>query len=215
MRRPRFTGNIIAMTQSSPIIPVTTAPIEPASGSAKERLLIAATLCYERRGIAKTTMEDIAQQANLTRRTVYRHYPSHKDMLAAVVVQQSVKFLTKMHSDLQEIEDFSDYFVEALIYTIERGPSAPTHTFLFNFDSLPLVHEMFIASEALIQQAAELWQSVYQQRSQGSLDMHMLTEWYNRITVSYLTIPSSQYNTEQQLRLLLQTLAKPVLQQRT
>jgi len=196
------------MTESTLI---TSTPLaSPATGNAKARLLIAATQCYERRGIAKTTMEDIAQQANLTRRTVYRHYPSHKEILRAVVVEQSVQFLTKMHSDLEEITDFGDYFVEALIYTIKRGSSAPTHAFLFDFTDLPLVHEMFLASEALLDQGAKLWQVVYNARCRGDLDMNMLTEWYNRITVSYLTIPSPHYQDEK-LRELLAKLVKPVL----
>jgi AcrR family transcriptional regulator len=155
-------------------------------------------------------MEDIAQQANLTRRTVYRHYPSHKEMLRAVVVEQSVKFITKMHLDLESITDFGEYFVEALIYTIKRGSAAPTHAFLFDFNDLPLVHEMFLASEALLEQGAQLWQTVYNTRGGGSLDMNMLTEWYNRITVSYLTIPSPHYH-DDTLRELLAKLVKPVL----
>lgn len=203
-----FTGTIYPMTESTLI---TSPPaVTPPTGNAKERLLIAATHCYERRGIAKTTMEDIAQQANLTRRTVYRHYPTHKEILRAVVVQQSVRFLTQMHHDLEDITDFGDYFVEALLYTINRGSSAPTHAFLFDFSDLPLVHEMFLASEALLEQGATLWQAVYSARCNGSLDMNMLTEWYNRITVSYLTIPSPHYQNDA-LRELLKELVKPVL----
>ena len=195
------------MTEST--LNISSAVMQP-SGNAKERLLAAATHCYEHRGIAKTTMEDIAQQANLTRRTVYRHYPSHKEILRAVVVQKSVQFLTQMHCDLEGITDFGDYFVEALIYTIKRGSSAPTHAFLFDFSDLPLVHEMFLASEALLEQGARLWQVAYNARSDGNLDMNMLTEWYNRITVSYLTIPSPHYQDEK-LRELLAQWVKPVI----
>jgi len=208
MHEGAFTGTIYPMTEST----FTTYPpaTQPPTGNAKARLLIAATHCYERRGIAKTTMEDIAQQANLTRRTVYRHYPSHKEILRAVVVEQSLQFLTQMHRDLAAITDFGDYFVEALIYTIKRGSSAPTHAFLFDFTDLPLVHEMFLASEALLEQGAQLWQVVYNSRGNGDLDMNMLTEWYNRITVSYLTIPSPHYQ-DDKLRELLAALVKPVL----
>jgi len=48
------------------------APNDP--DTARDRLLDAAEACFERSGISKTTVEDIAKQASVSRATVYRYF---------------------------------------------------------------------------------------------------------------------------------------------
>lgn len=47
----------------------------------RERILQATYDCVARWGIGKTTVEDVARQADMSRATVYRHFPGGKDQL--------------------------------------------------------------------------------------------------------------------------------------
>ena len=56
---------------------------------ARTRLLDAAERCYERRGVARTTVDDIAKEAAVHRTTVYRYFGTHDDVLAFVMLRET------------------------------------------------------------------------------------------------------------------------------
>ena len=63
----------------------------------RTRILEAAYACVARWGLAKTTVEDAAREAGLSRATVYRHFPGGKDeLLAGVVDFEVLRFFGRM-----------------------------------------------------------------------------------------------------------------------
>jgi len=50
-----------------------------------ERVLAAADECFQRYGIAKTTMEDVARAANISRATLYRYFSDRESLLTESV----------------------------------------------------------------------------------------------------------------------------------
>jgi AcrR family transcriptional regulator len=56
--------------------------------SAEQRVLDAARTCCERWGMAKTTIDDIAAEAGLSRATLYRLFPGGRDVLFETLRQQ-------------------------------------------------------------------------------------------------------------------------------
>ncbi len=184
--------------------------------TAKERLLNAAKACYERKGISKTTMEDIAQEAKVTRRTVYRHFSGQQDILTGVVYREVNAFWASLLQELEHVDSFGDFLVEALIYTLHHAPKTATHSFLFNQDILPVVNQIYISSEKFVTQRAEFLRPVFERLNQDKalnpeLDLIMITEWFNRIAVSYLATPSPFYQTETELRKLFHAMLPPVV----
>ena len=51
------------------------------AGSPRERILEATYACIARYGMAKTTVEDAAREARMSRATVYRYFPGGKEQL--------------------------------------------------------------------------------------------------------------------------------------
>ena len=65
--------------------------------STRERILEATLECVGRLGMAKTTMEDIARQADLSRATLYRAFPGGRDeVLDAVVTWEVARFFLRL-----------------------------------------------------------------------------------------------------------------------
>lgn len=61
--------------------------------STRDRILEATLACVGRLGMAKTTMEDIARQADLSRATLYRAFPGgREEVLGAVVTWEVARF---------------------------------------------------------------------------------------------------------------------------
>ena len=88
-----------------------------AEPSVRERVFEATYACAARYGIAKTTVEDVARQARLSRATVYRHFPGGKDQLInETVAWESARFFTRLADAVADAEDLTTLLEEALLF---------------------------------------------------------------------------------------------------
>lgn len=84
---------------------------------ARERLLEGTLACVARYGIAKTTVEDIARQAGLSRATVYRHFPGGKDQLVkATIAWEAARFFDRLAVAVADAPDLETLLVDALLF---------------------------------------------------------------------------------------------------
>jgi AcrR family transcriptional regulator len=66
--------------------------------STRDRILEATLECVARLGMGKTTMEDVARQADLSRATLYRAFPGGRDeVLDAVVTWEVARFFLRIN----------------------------------------------------------------------------------------------------------------------
>jgi AcrR family transcriptional regulator len=88
-------------------------PLPPAT---RERLLEAAYRCVARYGIAKTTVDDIAREAKVSRPTVYRQFPGGKDViLREVVAWESGRFFGAVTRAVAGVTDLADLLEELIV----------------------------------------------------------------------------------------------------
>lgn len=84
---------------------------------ARERILEAVYTCVARYGIGKTTVEDVAREARLSRATVYRHFPGGKDQLVRETISWEVaRFFTRLATAVEPAADVAEMLEEALIF---------------------------------------------------------------------------------------------------
>lgn len=80
-------------------------------------VLEAAFRCVARFGFVKTTMEDVAREAGLSRATVYRHFPGGRDALfSALVAWEMDRFFARMAAAVAEAADFASVVEQALAF---------------------------------------------------------------------------------------------------
>ena len=83
----------------------------------RERLLEAALACVARYGIAKTTVEDVARQAGLSRATVYRQFPGGKDQLInATIAWEAARFFERLTIAVADAPDLETLLVDAVMF---------------------------------------------------------------------------------------------------
>jgi AcrR family transcriptional regulator len=83
----------------------------------RERLLEAAVACVERSGLAKTTLEDVANEAGLSRATVYRHFPGGRDELMAETIGWEVaKYLGRLADAIEPESGIEAKLVRGLVF---------------------------------------------------------------------------------------------------
>jgi AcrR family transcriptional regulator len=87
------------------------------AASARERILEAVYACVARYGISKTTVEDVAREARLSRATVYRHFPGGKDELIAETIRwETGRFFIRLADAVVGAEGLAELLEEALIF---------------------------------------------------------------------------------------------------
>jgi AcrR family transcriptional regulator len=115
----------------------TVAP-DPAPAEALEDRLVAAMLeCIGRWGVAKTTADDIARAAGVSRATLYRAFPGGKDVAFEALLRHELeRFFSLVESRLREADTLEDLLVvgaveaarfllghEALGYLLRHEPN--------------------------------------------------------------------------------------------
>ena len=96
--------------------------------SSRQRILEATYACIARWGIFKTTVEDAAREAGMSRASVYRHFPGGRDeLLAETISWEELRFFTRLYEELHD--------APTLVEVLERG--------------LPFAHRAILEHEVL------------------------------------------------------------------
>ena len=159
--------------------------------STRVRLVDGALSCLARLGIAKTTVDDIARSAGLSRATAYRAFPRGKEgILAAVVETEVARLFSSLAVVMGEAGDLEDVLVagmvesarwlrghEPLTYLLEHEPAAVLPFVTFGgFDQV-----MRVASDLAAPFFARWLEPEQASRA---------AEWAVRIVMAYCSDPS-------------------------
>ena len=105
---------------------------------ARARLLDAAERCYERRGIARTTVDDIAKEAMVHRTTVYRYFGTRDDVLAFVMLRETTAVIDIAETALTQSGPFGERLLNALDATLDMVEQSRWLRVLFSPESLQM-----------------------------------------------------------------------------
>jgi AcrR family transcriptional regulator len=183
-------------------------------GTQEQRVVDAVLRCVARWGVAKTTLDDIAREAGLSRATVYRLFPGGKEpLLEAVASSEISRFLRTIAARLEEADSLEELLVAGVT---EAGHHLTTHAAL----QYLMVHEpetvlpriAFGAMDAVLQMVAD-FATPYLARYLPAADAPKAAEWVARIVISYVSCPADGVDlaNEQSVRRLVRTYVLPGL----
>ncbi len=87
------------------------------SSDVRERLLQATYDCVARWGLAKTTIEDAAREAGVSRATVYRYFPGGRDeLISAVVGWEFARFFLRLYQEVSDAESLEEVMERGLVF---------------------------------------------------------------------------------------------------
>jgi len=186
------------------------------ANEARERILDAATRCFDRVGVSKTTMADVATEAKVTRTTVYRYFESRDAIVVGVMLRETHYFREHLLEATSGIDDVGEFIVEGILFCLREAPNRPLYIYPFGGEASNLVGKLFLSSEQLFEIGIELLRPLFEPaREKGLLrdgiELSTLLEWASRITLSYLTAPSSRVESEEEMRQLLRRLLLPAV----
>jgi AcrR family transcriptional regulator len=89
--------------------------------STREVLLDAAEECFAGYGVAKTTMNDVARRAGLSRPTLYRYFADREAVAVGVVMRRSERLVHRAVAHIARQDSLEDKIVEGLVFLVDRG----------------------------------------------------------------------------------------------
>jgi AcrR family transcriptional regulator len=183
---------------------------------ARNRILDAASRCFDRLGVPKTTMADVASEAQVTRTTLYRYFKNREAVVVGVMLRETHYFRGRILEATRGIDDVGEFIVEGILFCLREAPNRPLHIYLFGGEASSLMGRLFLTSEQLFEIGIELLQPLFGPAQDKGLlregiELPTLLEWTSRITISYLTAPSSRIRDEEEMRQVLRRLLLPAL----
>ena len=157
------------------------------------RIVDAALDCIARQGTTKTTVDDVAHGAGVSRATIYRVFPGGKDeLLGAVAETEMARLFSALGARMGAAEDLSDVLVIGIVEAVTRITRHPALTYMVAHEpDVVLGHLAFDDSNRLLGTAARFI-SPFLIRWMDPEEAARVAEWATRIVLSYCIAPSSE-----------------------
>jgi AcrR family transcriptional regulator len=85
-----------------------------------EVILDAALAEFERHGVRRVALDDVARRAGVSRTTIYRRFANRDDLMAAVIERENAALFADIAEELKSAGPQSNYYVEAFTASILR-----------------------------------------------------------------------------------------------
>ncbi len=188
--------------------------------AARERLIDAAERCIDRFGLSKTTLEDVASEAHVSRATIYRYFGNRDELVLEVLLRElDRQFDTSLAAFVRNAdtpEKAGRAIVDAAVYLLDtiRG-SAKLQLFLHR-EGGSVTATISGASRAFFTAVvADLRPHLETARQAGTvrddIDLDEAGEWIVRTIVSLLTVEGPAERTRSDERRMLATFLVPAL----
>lgn len=167
--------------------------------SSPERILRAAEECFARYGFQKTSMEDIAREAGLSRRSVYRHFPDKSALFNQVATGRTRVFLDEIVRRTAELEGLSAQIEEVARLTNSFIHTDPISAALLRVDPDSLARMVSTEARGLLGMAMEaIIPLIETARDNGEvrtdLAVERAAEWIARMVFSLAATPSVTFD---------------------
>jgi AcrR family transcriptional regulator len=154
--------------------------------------IIDATLdCLARHGTLKTTVDDIARRAGVSRATVYRVFPGGRDeILGAVVDTEMARLFSALGVRMGEAGDLGEALVGGIVEASSRIRRHEALAYLVGHEpEMVLGHLAFDESDRLLVTASR-FAAPFLARWMSPPEAERVAEWATRIVLSYAVAPS-------------------------
>jgi len=169
---------------------------------ARQRLIDAARRCFERFGPDKTTVADVAAEAGVGRRTVYRYFESSDELLRAAFALAAGGIVERMIAYARSYQEPGERIIEAMLFLLREIPTDPRIGPLLRAGASAAARNM--SSVVTLEVSHRTLRAVLAEWSPlRANDVDELAELILRLLHSFLTEPGTHPRSEQDLRAFL------------
>lgn len=167
--------------------------LSPRKTRTRDAILDAAYSLIARMGIRKTTFEEVASKAGVSRQTLYRYFDDKEDLVAAVMDREADRFLDALRRLVPEGSTLDEALAGGLAFTFDYLTTHPLLSWVHEHEPDALV--LHVRSHwgpilAAVKRYLEPFLAV--EVARGALAPEradIAGDWATRIALSYLILP--------------------------
>ncbi|BDB44969.1 MULTISPECIES: TetR/AcrR family transcriptional regulator [Mycobacterium] len=161
---------------------------------ARRLLLDAASRCIVRRGNAQIRMAEVADEAGVSRSTLYRYFPGRDDLLLGLMLARIDAALGALVRSLRHPDDPARSLPEMILARVESVEGDPLNEALFAAESTAVSSALERGSQPLVDLLLRHYGPLLQRwkdsgRLYADLDPSAVVQWLNTTTL-FLLAPS-------------------------
>ncbi len=158
------------------------------AGPGRERILEATYACVARFGMGKTTVEDVAREARLSRATVYRYFPGGRDeLLRETVAWEAGRFIQRLAATVEDAPDFASLLERALMFAHRAIEEHAVLQKVLQTEPERLLPHLTVGSDRLVVMIkAFLYPSLQRERLRAGMTVDAAAEYLAHLTLSYI-----------------------------
>jgi AcrR family transcriptional regulator len=187
----------------------------PGGDEVYERILDAALMEAESKGLERITMDAVAARAKVGRMTVYRRFGSKEELAAALAQREATIGLAKIAAAVDPSGTIPAQVADGFVAALETARSHPLLQRMARFEPEVLLTSFNDPDDPLFSMLRGFVAAQIQETAQGSLraDPEEAAEILVRIGLSYLLIPNGVVDVgdEAAARRLAETLIAPIV----
>jgi TetR/AcrR family transcriptional regulator len=164
---------------------------------ARRRILDAAGRCIVRRGNTQFRMGEVADEAGVSRSTVYRYFPARDDVLLGLILMRVDNALGELVRSLPAPDDPARSVPEMVLARVESVDGNPLNEALFAAESTALATALKKGAEPIVALLLRHYEPLLDRwklagRLHGDLDPRSVVQWLHTTTL-FLLSPSWRY----------------------
>lgn len=161
---------------------------EAASTDTRTRILDGALRSVERLGLAKTSLEDVAQTAGVSRATIYRYFPGGRDQVITETVTWEVEnFLERIAGVVDELGTIEEKLQGALLIGHRAIGDHLLLQQLLSTEPQELFRELAEVGPLMRTAIAEyIAEQLRGERLQSGVDVDQVSDYCSRLFLSYI-----------------------------
>jgi len=170
---------------------------EPATeyGLATEKILEAALSQFEDFGLRRTTIEDIARRAGISRVTIYRHFENKEALVEAVILREARAFFDRLDKTVERFDTTDERLVEGFAFALAGAKEHVLLNRLLRTEPETFLPYLTIEGAPLLAAArAFVADGLGREIEEGRLpplDVEVAAELLVRLVLSFLLTPES------------------------
>lgn len=161
---------------------------------AVDLLLAAAGRCIEAKGDINISMSDVADEAGVTRSTLYRYFPNRSELVTALLLSRAEGFVAASVAALPDFGSARKSLSAMILHPIERARTTALSVALFAPESQGFAVAVEMESDAVFEiamrhygQVLKGWQASGQLH--GDLSVETIVRWISALAVMLLSSP--------------------------
>ena len=148
----------------------------------KLAILEAAARCIQRLGVRKMSIEDIALEAGISRRTLYRIYPTRRDILRGLIFHRLEAIALAVQAMMKRCKSFEECVVAGSVETISIANQDEVYLKIFEEDRTLILDDDNHPEQQIEPLFLSTWAPIFRRgRAEGkipeTLNDHQLADW--------------------------------------